>query len=145
LLNPSWWVEEGDPVVELQLRSMGVATKGKLDGFFPKYGELDVGKVAAGLAETLDIPYAPPQPVKAPLEPAPRPPALCPGRPHMDTFYILRVATSGLNPVWSGDIGCYSLGINMGQQDLLTHILRGARLRHSHRRETVRSRHRGRH
>ena len=115
-------VEEGDPVVELQLRSMGVATKGKLDGFFPKYGELDVGKVAAGLAKALDIPYAPPQPVKAPLEPAPRPPALCPGCPHMGTFYILRVATSGLNPVWSGDIGCYSLGINMGQQDLLTHM-----------------------
>jgi indolepyruvate ferredoxin oxidoreductase alpha subunit len=115
-------VEEGDPVVELQLRSMGVATKGKLEGFFPKYGELDVGKVAAGLAKALDIPYAPPQPVKAPLEPAPRPPALCAGCPHMGTFYILRVATSGLNPVWSGDIGCYSLGINMGQQDLLTHM-----------------------
>jgi indolepyruvate ferredoxin oxidoreductase alpha subunit len=78
---------------------MGVATKGKLDGFFPKYGELDVGKVAAGLAKALDIPHAPPQPVKAPLEPAPRPPALCPGCPHMGTFYILRVATSGLNPV----------------------------------------------
>jgi indolepyruvate ferredoxin oxidoreductase alpha subunit len=40
----------------------------------------------------------------------------------MGTFYILRVATSGLNPVWSGDIGCYSLGINMGQQDLHTHM-----------------------
>jgi indolepyruvate ferredoxin oxidoreductase alpha subunit len=40
----------------------------------------------------------------------------------MGTFYILRVATSGLNLVWSGDIGCYSLGINMGQQDLLTHM-----------------------
>ncbi len=44
-------VEEDGPVVEPQLRSMGVATKGKLDGFFPKYGELDVGKVAACLAK----------------------------------------------------------------------------------------------
>jgi indolepyruvate ferredoxin oxidoreductase alpha subunit len=78
--------------------------------------------VAAGFAKVLDIPYAPPQPVKAPLEPAPRPSVLCPGCPHIGTFYILRVATGGLNPMWSGDIGCYSLGINMGQQDLLTHM-----------------------
>jgi indolepyruvate ferredoxin oxidoreductase alpha subunit len=115
-------VEEGDPVVEFQLRAMGVATKGKLDGYFPKYGELDVGKVAAGLAKALDLPYDPPQPPKPPVEPAPRPPALCPGCPHMGTFYILRLATAGLNPLWSGDIGCYSLGINMGQQDLITHM-----------------------
>jgi len=115
-------VEEGDPVVEFQLRAMGVATKGKLDGYFPKYGELDIGKVAAGLAKALDLPYDPPQPPKPPVEPAPRPPALCPGCPHMGTFYILRLATAGLNPLWSGDIGCYSLGINMGQQDLITHM-----------------------
>ncbi len=115
-------VEEGDPVVEFQLRAMGVATKGKLDGYFPKYGELDIGKVTAGLAKALDLPYDPPRPPKPPMEPAPRPPALCPGCPHMGTFYILRLATAGLNPVWSGDIGCYSLGINMGQQDLITHM-----------------------
>lgn len=40
----------------------------------------------------------------------------------MATFYVLRLATAGLNPVWSGDVGYYSLGINLGQQDLITHM-----------------------
>ena len=40
----------------------------------------------------------------------------------MATFYALKVATAGLNPVWSGDIGCYSLGLNTGQQDIITHM-----------------------
>ena len=115
-------VEEGDPVVETQLRALRLETKGKIDGYFPKYGELNIRKVAEGIAKALDIPYNPPQPPKPPMEAPPRPPVLCPGCPHMGTFYILRVATAGLNPVWSGDIGCYSLGINMGQQDLITHM-----------------------
>ncbi|MCU7786656.1 indolepyruvate ferredoxin oxidoreductase subunit alpha [Pyrobaculum sp. 3827-6] len=115
-------VEEGDPVVEVQLRSLGVATRGKLDGYFPRYGELDTGKTALGLSKALGLPYSPPQPPKPPIEPPPRPPSLCPGCPHMATFYILRLATAGLSPVWSGDIGCYSLGINLGQQDLITHM-----------------------
>ncbi|WP_333638993.1 indolepyruvate ferredoxin oxidoreductase subunit alpha [Pyrobaculum aerophilum] len=115
-------VEEGDPVVEIQLRALGINTRGKIDGYFPKYGELDINKTALGLAKALGLSYAPPTPLKPPLEPPPRPPVLCPGCPHMATFYILRLATAGLNPVWSGDIGCYSLGINMGQQDLITHM-----------------------
>ncbi|ACB39791.1 indolepyruvate ferredoxin oxidoreductase subunit alpha [Pyrobaculum neutrophilum] len=115
-------VEEGDPVVEMQLRALGVRTAGKLDGFFPRYGELDVGRVAAGLAKALGIAYKPPTPPRPPMEPPPRPPALCPGCPHMGTFYVLKIATAGLNPVWSGDIGCYSLGVNMEQQDVITHM-----------------------
>ncbi|ABP51399.1 MULTISPECIES: indolepyruvate ferredoxin oxidoreductase subunit alpha [Pyrobaculum] len=115
-------VEEGDPIVETQLRALRLETKGKIDGYFPKYGELNTRKVAEGIAKALDIPYNPPQPPKSPIEAPPRPPVLCPGCPHMGTFYILRLATAGLNPVWSGDIGCYSLGINTGQQDLITHM-----------------------
>lgn len=115
-------VEEGDPVLELQLRSLGISTRGKLNGYFPKFGELDINKVAMGIAKAVGVPYNPPQPPRPPLEPPPRPPVLCPGCPHMATFYILKVATAGLNPVWSGDIGCYSLGINMGQQDVITHM-----------------------
>ncbi|MFN3804023.1 MAG: thiamine pyrophosphate-dependent enzyme [Pyrobaculum sp.] len=115
-------VEEGDPVVELQLRALGVSTRGKLDGYFPKVGELDVGKAAEGLAKALDIPYQKTPPPKPPLAPPPRPPVLCPGCPHMGTFYILKIATAGLKPVWAGDIGCYSLGIHTGQQDLVTHM-----------------------
>ncbi|AFA38309.1 Indolepyruvate ferredoxin oxidoreductase, alpha and beta subunits [Pyrobaculum oguniense TE7] len=115
-------VEEGDSVVETQLRALRLETRGKIDGYFPKYGELNTRKVAEGIAKALDIPYNLPQPPKSPIEAPPRPPVLCPGCPHMGTFYILRLATAGLNPVWSGDIGCYSLGINTGQQDLITHM-----------------------
>ena len=115
-------VEEGDPVVELQLRALGLKTRGKLDGLFPKYGELDAAKVAAGIAKAFNIPYDPPRPPKPPMEPPPRPPVLCPGCPHQGTFYILKMATAGLSPVWSGDIGCYSLSLNTGQQDIITHM-----------------------
>lgn len=115
-------VEEGDPVVETQLRALGASTRGKLDGYLPRYGELTTGKVAAGIAKALGLPYSPPAVYKPPMAPPPRPPSLCPGCPHMATFYALKIATAGLNPVWSGDIGCYSLGLNTGQQDIITHM-----------------------
>jgi len=115
-------VEEGDPVVETQLRTLGISTRGKLDGYFPRYGELTTGKVAAGIAKALGLPYSPPAVYKSPMAPPPGPPSLCPGCPHMATFYVLKIATAGLNPVWSGDIGCYSLGLNTGQQDIITQM-----------------------
>lgn len=40
----------------------------------------------------------------------PRPPTLCPGCPHRATFYAAKMA-AGENAVFSGDIGCYILGV----------------------------------
>ncbi len=56
-----------------------------------------------------------PKPVYSPpIRPPPRPPVLCPGCPYRTVFYALRRAVNKLRikPVYAGDIGCYSLGIN---------------------------------
>ncbi|KUO87476.1 MAG: indolepyruvate ferredoxin oxidoreductase subunit alpha [Thermoproteus sp. JCHS_4] len=115
-------VEEGDPVVEIQLRAMGVKTRGKMDGFFPRAGELTLRSVVEGISKALGLGVRLPDPPAPPIQPPPRPPYLCPGCPHMGTFYALKIATAGQKVVWSGDIGCYTLGINTGQQDLATHM-----------------------
>ncbi|MEL9991676.1 MAG: indolepyruvate ferredoxin oxidoreductase subunit alpha [Thermoproteus sp.] len=115
-------VEEGDPVVETQLRVMGIKTKGKIDGFFPQSGELSLRAVVEGLSKALGLGVKLADPAKPTLQPPPRPPYLCPGCPHMGTFYALKLAGAGQKVVWSGDIGCYTLGINTGQQDLATHM-----------------------
>ncbi|MEM0369879.1 MAG: indolepyruvate ferredoxin oxidoreductase subunit alpha [Pyrobaculum sp.] len=115
-------VEEGEPVVEIQLRSLGIYTYGKLDGYFPRYGELDTTKTAVGLAKAFGIEYRISKVFRPEAEPPPRRPSLCPGCPHMGTFYALRIAAVGKEVVWSGDIGCYSLGVNTNQQDIITHM-----------------------
>ncbi|CCC81369.1 indolepyruvate ferredoxin oxidoreductase, alpha subunit [Thermoproteus tenax Kra 1] len=115
-------VEEGDPVLEIQLRSLGLRTKGKLDGFFPRHGELTLRSVIEGISKAFNLGVKLPSAPRPPLEPPSRPAYLCPGCPHMGTFYALRIAAAGAKIVWSGDIGCYSLGVNLGEQDVLTHM-----------------------
>lgn len=115
-------VEEGDPVVETQLRVLGLRTRGKIDGFFPRSGELSLRSTIEGLSKALDLGVKLSDPPKPPIQPPPRPPYLCPGCPHMGTFYAFKLASAGHKVVWSGDIGCYTLGLNTGQQDLATHM-----------------------
>ena len=46
-----------------------------------------------------------------PLPPLPvRPPVLCAGCPHRASFYAVKQAMKGQKAVFSGDIGCYTLG-----------------------------------
>jgi indolepyruvate ferredoxin oxidoreductase alpha subunit len=40
-----------------------------------------------------------------------RPPALCPGCPHRNAYYIAKQLTKG-NAIFPNDIGCYTLGLN---------------------------------
>jgi indolepyruvate ferredoxin oxidoreductase alpha subunit len=103
-------VEEGYPFMEEALRGvMGAAGKtirGKLDGFLPRTGELNPGVVAAAFGIPVEAPFAPT------LDPVPaRPPSLCPGCSHVDTFLALNDALAGQaqSAVFS-DIGCYTLG-----------------------------------
>ncbi|MCD6519890.1 MAG: indolepyruvate ferredoxin oxidoreductase subunit alpha [Anaerolineae bacterium] len=99
-------VEELDPVIEEELRLLGIACEGK--SIFPLVGELTPERIrksaiAAGLLPTearpkrfsLSLPELPP-----------RPPILCPGCPHRGIFTVLRK----LKVVVNGDIGCYTLG-----------------------------------
>ena len=102
-------VEEGYPFVEGQLHGLlgvpGKAIRGKLTGALPPDGELnaDLVRQALGLS-ALDSPAAV---TKLPS----RPPALCRGCPHGDTFKAILEAT-GLTKdrILFSDIGCYTLG-----------------------------------
>lgn len=110
-------VEEMDPIVEIQLKSilldLGIKIKVCGENILGRYGELTIDRVAEAIAKVCGIPWSTPQIFKPPIEPPQRPPVLCPGCPHRATFYALRVATRKLNvdPIYTGDIGCYSLGI----------------------------------
>jgi indolepyruvate ferredoxin oxidoreductase alpha subunit len=100
-------VEELEPVVELELRSLGLAVEGKR--YFPRVGELSSEIVRAGLVEAGALPkdLSPPRGEAEPdaAEPLARPPVLCPGCPHVSPFMALRALGARV----AGDIGCYTL------------------------------------
>ncbi|MDX9891383.1 MAG: thiamine pyrophosphate-dependent enzyme [Bacteroidales bacterium] len=100
--------EDGYPLIEEQLKGLlnnGKPVKGRLDGSLPRDGELNPNKlaVALGLQDTYgaDVPQIV----------APRPPALCLGCPHIDSYTALNQVMEQYGPgkVFS-DIGCYTLG-----------------------------------
>ena len=90
-------VEELEPVIEEQVRAMGIACHGK--DIFSVQGEYSANMLRkAILGQNLDL-------EKAEEVPA-RPPILCPGCPHRSTFSVLKK----LKIHAAGDIGCYTLG-----------------------------------
>jgi len=100
--------EEGYPLIEEQLRGLLNKTgniKGRLDGTLPREGELNPNlmAVALGLPDTFGSPV--------PEIVTPRPPKLCVGCPHIDTYKALNeaMAEHGPGKVFA-DIGCYTLG-----------------------------------
>ncbi len=103
-------VEEGYPLIEEALRGIaGIAGKtirGKLDGTLPRTGELNPNIVAAAFGVDTAKLLAP---TLATLPS--RPPTLCPGCGHTDTFALLKEAVAPYgNQRLFGDIGCYTLG-----------------------------------
>ncbi len=95
-------VEELEPIVENEMKLMGLGLEGK--SLFPREGEFSpdvirTGFEKAGLLE--------PAKKRAPLkvEAMPRPPLLCAGCPHTGAY----MAARALNARVSGDIGCYTL------------------------------------
>jgi indolepyruvate ferredoxin oxidoreductase alpha subunit len=78
---------------------------GRLDGTLPRAGELSPRTVKKALG--MDISTV----LQVPDLVAPRPPKLCPGCPHIDSYYALNEAMLDYS---SGrimsDIGCYTLG-----------------------------------
>lgn len=102
-------LEEGMPVLEGSIKGMGLGmTKpihGRLDGTIPRDGELNPIIVAKALG--LNTTYG----QDAPSELVPRPPSLCVGCPHIDSYNALNdaLAEYGKGHVFS-DIGCYTLG-----------------------------------
>jgi len=101
-------IEEGCPVIEEQLRGLldrGLVVKGRLDGVLPRMGELNPNLVAKALGLPVKEGQAVPPIV------VPRPPSLCVGCPHIDTYNALNECMEkyGKGKVFS-DIGCYTLG-----------------------------------
>ena len=111
-------VEELDPVIENELirlrglHGLDVKILGKNTGHIQNAGENTIDSVISAVGVFLDgcpaepaaqkLPAAPPLPV--------RPPSLCPGCPHRASFLAVKEAAQGINAVFTGDIGCYTLG-----------------------------------
>jgi len=121
-------VEELDPFVELHLKALaheaGLSTKIHGKDLLPRIGELSTRKVTEAIAKLthskLPLDFSKLDKLKeevAPLVPL-RPPALCPGCPHRASFYAITTAArrvardygEGVQPIYPGDIGCYTLG-----------------------------------
>ncbi|MBR0458535.1 MAG: indolepyruvate ferredoxin oxidoreductase subunit alpha [Victivallales bacterium] len=98
-------VEEGDPILEEHVRSLGIACDGK--GLVPRCGELTPAVLAGVKAHLEGREPALPQPVPEAADLPGRPPMLCPGCPHRGTFYAL----AQFDVIVTGDIGCYTLGV----------------------------------
>jgi indolepyruvate ferredoxin oxidoreductase alpha subunit len=102
-------LEETDTVIEMQLADPRV--DGRRSGHVPGEGELTPDVIRGVLEEFLGLP-ATSLPEAGP--PGPRP-TLCAGCGHRAAFYALRhVFPQGILP---GDIGCYTLGLNLGAVD----------------------------
>jgi len=103
-------IEETDPVMEMQLAQRD-RIKGRMDNSIPPQGELIpdvleecIRKFAGKARETKPAPAG-----------RPRRPTLCPGCPHRACFLCIRQTFP--NGIYPSDIGCYTLGLNLGAVD----------------------------
>lgn len=103
-------LEETYPVIEMQLADRRVA--GRQTGLVPGEGELTPEVIGRTLAAFLGLPAAAPAP---PPGSGGARPTLCAGCGHRAAFYTIRETFPG--GIFSGDIGCYTLGIALGAVD----------------------------
>lgn len=101
-------IEEGYPFVEELMNGLlgkGVHIIGRLDGTLPRDGELNPNLVGEVFRKEPDVKYPTPSWISK------RPPTLCKGCGHSDTYLALNEAMDryGKGKVFS-DIGCYTLG-----------------------------------
>ncbi|MCL2479320.1 MAG: indolepyruvate ferredoxin oxidoreductase subunit alpha [Treponema sp.] len=116
-------IEEGQPFIEERLTGIlqqNIKISGKLDNTMVRTGELDPDNVRAGLG-LAPRPCILDSGLKIPQLPG-RPPQLCQGCPHGDSYNCINRAVEELDPsagngpadhlhtAVCSDIGCYSLG-----------------------------------
>lgn len=114
-------LEELDPVIERELlktagrHHLSTDIYGKLTGHTKNAGEnsservkRDIGLFLYGKSEERKNPES--EEECTTLELPARPPVLCAGCPHRASFYAVKKAMKGKKAVFSGDIGCYTLG-----------------------------------
>jgi len=108
-------LEEGYPFIERLLRgilpSSGPAIKGKMDSTIPAAGELTPENVRPALGLPAIIGTSATASVGGQALPV-RPPQLCAGCPHGDSYNAVKEALSAFkDSVVCADIGCYALGV----------------------------------
>ncbi len=113
-LEEVWVVEEGEPVIEELARKYSKKVRGKLSGDLSKEGELGPDCLAPCLKGKKS---------KAVKELPKRPPVLCPGCGHRDSYKALNAAEPSFV---TGDIGCYTLGFAAPFSALDTCLCMGA-------------------
>ena len=118
-------LEETEPVIEFQVRDKSKIT-GRLDGRIPNEGEMlpeTVTRVITDLCKKFSIPVKEfpstltLESMVAGLGLPVRRPTLCSGCPHRAAFFALKQAFP--NAILCGDIGCYTLGVNMDAVDTI--------------------------
>jgi indolepyruvate ferredoxin oxidoreductase alpha subunit len=111
-------IEEGQPVIEEKLRGIlpqGIAVEGRLGkGAISRTGELDPDVVRRGLGLPPRDNVLGAAGITLPALPG-RPPQLCRGCPHADSYETIKKAALDLDPsqadtALNADIGCYALG-----------------------------------
>jgi indolepyruvate ferredoxin oxidoreductase alpha subunit len=130
-------VEEIDPYIEVKLKAachdakLNVEIVGKSEGLLPQVGELNTGAVKAAIATCLGLPTTASSPIEIPLKLPSRPPPLCPGCPHIGSYFSLMrgISKAGFKksevPIF-GDIGCYALALNPPFEAIWTELSMGA-------------------
>lgn len=117
-------VEEGDPVVEHQVKELAkdvnpkLEIQGKLSGALDPTGELDLDLVMEALAKVAKVRLkrsAARENARKRAEElvASRSSTLCPGCPHLGSYWALKMAlrkVRGGVQIINGDIGCYEQG-----------------------------------
>jgi len=114
-------IEEGDPVLETEIKAMGIKVTGKQKT--PLCGEFTPAVIRQS--------FKPSRQKRKKTRPSaipPRPPVLCPGCPHRGVFYIL----NKLKVTATGDIGCYTLGALPPLNAMDTCICMGAGVTNAH-------------
>ena len=111
-------IEELDPVIENELvrlcglYQLNIKILGKRSGHIQIAGENTVDSVTKAIASFLGVTLPETSgAIKAEPPPLPvRPPVLCAGCPHRASFFAVKEATKNISAVYTGDIGCYTLG-----------------------------------
>jgi len=103
-------IEETYPVIEIQLHDRRNVI-GRLTGHVPNEGEITPDIINPVVSKFLNLPVKSFKPAKA----GGQRPSLCPGCPHRATYFAIKKALP--KAIYPGDIGCYTLGINLGAVD----------------------------
>ena len=103
-------IEETYPVLELQLINK-TKVRGRISGHVPQQGELTpevVERIIMNFSGVETEESVSPT-IRA------RRPSLCAGCPHRPAFFMIKKLFS--ESIFTGDIGCYTLGVNLGAVD----------------------------